>query len=97
MGCAIAGSEECWRELTNSSLPELDDQRSKPEAMANFLAIPWGNHVFQLPKHDGLFKAIEAYTIYFAAERGGQKTMKVVRDLFATGKPEEALAAAMKL
>ncbi|KAE8971361.1 hypothetical protein PF005_g27111 [Phytophthora fragariae] len=55
-----------------------------------------GNYVLMLPKDDARYKALEAYTIYYAAERSGQTAKKAVTDLFAMDKRVEALAAAMK-
>ncbi|KAE9291519.1 hypothetical protein PR003_g25011 [Phytophthora rubi] len=69
---------------------------SSPKSIGSLLAIPDGNYVLMLPKDDARYKALEAYTIYYAAERSGQTAKKAVTDLFAMDKRVEALAAAMK-
>lgn len=72
-------------------------QKFTPRYVGKQLALPWGTTIFALEKDHIFYRALEEYTIYYTARRGGEELLKTVRGLFASNKPDEALDAAMKL
>ncbi|EGZ21194.1 hypothetical protein PHYSODRAFT_299032 [Phytophthora sojae] len=73
------------------------DKKFTPRYVGKQLALPWGTTIFALEKDHIFYRALEEYTIYYTARRGGEELLKTVRGLFASNKPDEALDAAMKL
>ncbi|KAG6611490.1 pleiotropic drug resistance protein ABC superfamily [Phytophthora cinnamomi] len=69
----------------------------KPKFVQSQLSLPLQTTIFELPKDHVLYRALEEYTIFYTASRGGEQVLKTVRGLFADNKPYEALTTAMKV
>lgn len=70
-----------------------------PTKFADMLAIRLGSgqQFLMLPKTDLRFNTLEAFTVHFAAHRGGEAVMERVKMFFANNDFEAAFAAAGKL
>ncbi|POM81355.1 RxLR effector family [Phytophthora palmivora] len=77
----------------------INDAHIKPQAFGYLLAIPYHDwrYILNLPKFDLRYTTLEAYTLQYAADRGGEHVLKEVSSLFANNYPEAALVAAMKV
>ncbi|OWY99485.1 RxLR effector protein [Phytophthora megakarya] len=71
--------------------------KTDPKKFGNLLASPreWQS-ILDLPKHDPNFQTLEAYTLKYAKDFGGDAVLEKVKRLFARNDLEAAVAAAMK-
>lgn len=74
----------------------INEDMMKPKVFADLLVNPYGSglQILKLARTNPMFSTLDAYTLQFAAHRGG---MEGVNKLFADNKPEAALAVAMKV
>ncbi|POM69177.1 Secreted RxLR effector peptide protein [Phytophthora palmivora] len=77
----------------------INDAHIKPQGFGYLLAIPYHDwrYILNLPKFDHKYATLEAYTLQYAADRGGEHALNEVRGLFANNHREAALVAAMKV
>ncbi|OWZ00334.1 RxLR effector protein [Phytophthora megakarya] len=76
----------------------MNNNRVKPDRSGMLLANPrpdWG-YIFKLPKTDPMYATLNAYTLQYAAERGGHIMFRQVKGLFANNDQDAAITAATK-
>ncbi|OWY96392.1 RxLR effector protein [Phytophthora megakarya] len=77
---------------------DMNIARINPEDFGILLAIqhPGWRYTLNLPKTNPMYATLKAYTLQYAAERGGHHLFKQVKGLFANNEPGAAITAAMK-